>query len=56
MAETGRSYLEGSLRISEVETAVDLIRVKVLELYDYDMTQVLEKQAGASHACEQKLR
>lgn len=32
--------------------AIDPGTVKVLELYDYDMTAVLEKQQGAKHACE----
>jgi creatinine amidohydrolase len=32
--------------------AIDPGMVKVLELYDYDMTSVLEKQQGAKHACE----
>jgi creatinine amidohydrolase len=31
---------------------IDPIMVKVLELYDFNMTAMLEKQQGAKHACE----
>ena len=37
--------------IEALET-IDPDTVKVLELYEYDMSAVLEKQPGAKHACE----
>lgn len=36
----------------EALRTVDPKRAKVLELYDCDMTAILEKQQGARHACE----
>jgi creatinine amidohydrolase len=36
----------------EALRTVDPERAKVLELYDFDMAAVLEKQPGARHACE----
>jgi creatinine amidohydrolase len=36
----------------EALRTIDQATVKVLELYDFDMTTVLEKQHGAKHACE----
>ena len=37
--------------IEALET-IDPATVKVLELYEYDMSAVLEKQSGTKHACE----
>jgi creatinine amidohydrolase len=39
------------IHIEALETS-DKDSVRVLELYDFEMTDILEKQQGAKHACE----